>query len=224
MGQAKGGTDIDDRNQAPPARAPEPLSPVRGFLLMLALLGIAGLALYFTTGGSAPPAPARLEGPGPQGNGAQPGGDKSDSGEKRDHALTDRQAIKRFQRLNRLRLLAYRNRDIDIVRGALTKNSPIRKRIAREIRGLKRDRVLVKSEFDTKSVSVTSNRKKRIELRQVVVIDPQFVMETGEDVTVVKNFADRDTVHWVLKKEKGSWLMHGSLVIDRRRVRVGPRR
>ena len=71
--------------------------------------------------------------------------------------------------------------------------------------------------FETRRLSVRRITRKTIELVQVVAIDPMFITESGEDLTL-SNAADKDTIEWKLRKDDGDWLIHKGLVIDRKRI------
>ena len=190
-----------------------PLSPVRAFLLLMALLVLAGVILLLTTRPERAE-PIRME----RSQAAGETGAPQENPESRPEGhLTKAKAKDIFRELNEAVLKAYRKRDASLIPEIWTTNSPVRSTARREIHQLLQDSVLVRTRFTTKQLSVESITSSRIQLVQVVVIDPRFVTESGKEVTS-SDVRDRDTVKWKLRKEDGRWLIHRALVLDRDRL------
>ncbi|MDQ3532148.1 MAG: hypothetical protein M3456_07200 [Actinomycetota bacterium] len=189
------------------------MSPVRAFLLLLALLVLAGVVLLMTTRPerAEPIQMERSQGAGE--NGVTPERPESRPEER----LTKAEAKKIFERLDQARIRAYRRRNLKRISGFLTSNSPIEKTVKEEIRRLRKDSVLDRTVFETRRLSVRRITRKTIELVQVVAIDPMFITDSGEDLTL-SSAADKDTIKWKLRKDDGDWLIHKGLVIDRKRI------
>ncbi len=179
-----------------------PLSPARAFALVLAVAVVAAAVLYLSNAREDRAAPAAAP--------VTP-----------DLSLTDAEAIAQWEDLYGFIRAAYRDRDLTLMSEALTTDSPMRPRMIKGIRGIIRDRVLYKTGYDTKSISVTSNLPNLIQLRQVVLVSPRIVDEFGKDVTL-NPVVERRVVEWLMRLEGTKWLLHeGTIVkaevIDRNR-------
>jgi hypothetical protein len=169
------------------------LSPVKAFFALLALLvAIGGLFLLTRPTNESNP-------------GAAP---RSDN-----FALTDAEAIERFKELDARVLSAYEAGDPSLLSGTFTPTSPMKSTAAKELRTLKREGVHSESRFDTRSLSVVSNGESTIQIRQIVVVHPKFVTESGKDVTR-NGEVERQTVDWTLHRIESEWLLHRSLIVD----------
>jgi hypothetical protein len=169
------------------------LSPVKAFFALLALLvAIGGLFLLTRPTDESNPGPAP----------------RSDN-----FALTDAEAIERFKELDARVLSAYEAVDPSLLSGTFTPTSPMRSTVAKELRTLKREGVHSESRFDTQSLSVVSNGESTIQIRQIVVVHPKFVTESGKDVTT-NGKVERQTVDWTLHRFESEWLLHSSLIVD----------
>lgn len=126
-------------------------------------------------------------------------------------ALTDPEAIERFIELDSLRLRAYDKRDVSLVSEIFTSDSPIARKVSREIGLLRSENVLSKTQFEVKKVGVLGNTDDEIRILQRVVIFPRFVTESGRDVT--RNARDElQTIHWTLHLEGTQWLLHNATI------------
>ena len=211
MEQPQNNSGLNSREQhREPSPAP-PLSPIQGFLLCLALLVGAGLVIHFTAGSTAPPAPLNLDKTEP-GGASLPVPKKEERVEGR-QLLTPKQAKRVFVALNEKRYAAYRRRDLDLVPATFTSNSPIRHTVLREIRKLKRDSVVMRTQEATKKLSILSIKQGRLQLRQVAVVDAKF-LQRGENITA-GGALQRQVVKWVLHRDNGQWLFHNGLVLKR---------
>ena len=162
MEQPQNNSGLNSREQhREPSPAP-PLSPIQGFLLCLALLVGAGLVIHFTAGSTAPPAPLNLD-QGANAQGAEPIEEPDrDPARKR---LTNAQALRRFEKLDQLRLKAFKKRDPRLLSRVFTSDSPIAADVNRGIKRLKRDGVFDATTFDTKKLEVEANAPSKIEIR-----------------------------------------------------------
>lgn len=190
------------------------MSPVRAFLVLLAVLVTAGVILWVTTRPERSK-PIRVES-------AQPRSDNAATKEPEPTEATrptkaEAKAI--FEKLDQARIRAYRRRNLQHISRFLTSNSPIEKTVRSEISRLREDAVLDRTVFETKKLRVKSATARQIELLQVVVIEPKFISESGNDLTI-GNTGDRDTIEWLLRKEDRGWLIHNGFVLDRKRIRT----
>ncbi|MGH2746498.1 MAG: hypothetical protein ACRDKB_01055 [Actinomycetota bacterium] len=128
-------------------------------------------------------------------------------------ALTDAEAIAKFEELNELRLRALRERDPSLLSLAFTPDSPAGQRVAASIRRLTRDSVLVRTSEETEEVSLSSNDPSEILLLQTVVVTPRFIDEQGKDVTQ-DPAVERWTVEWTLHRLSDRWLIHDAEIIE----------
>lgn len=168
------------------------LSPAKAFFALLALLVAIGGLFLLTR-----PTEDTESGPAP----------KSDS-----FALTDAEAIERFKELDARVLSAYEDVDPTLLSRTFTPTSPMKSTVTKELRTLKREGVHSESRFDTQSLSVVSNSESVIQIRQIVVIHPKFVTESGKNVTT-NDRVERQTVEWTLHRVESEWLLHRSLIV-----------
>ena len=195
------------RAEGPSSRlAPEPtptrpsLSPPVAFLLLAVVIGIIGAIFYLTR----PDAPATPTNP----NAAQ----------EPDFSLTNEEAITRFEELSDIRQQAYASRDVTLLSSLYTENSVVGPAAAKELRSLNRDGVSDVSVYETQEVTVVSNSDTEIELKELVLIQPKFVDESGADVTVEPKTI-REIVLWTLRLEDTQWLVHDAVITKSRVVR-----
>ncbi|MDP9226958.1 MAG: hypothetical protein M3P18_24560 [Actinomycetota bacterium] len=134
-------------------------------------------------------------------------------------ALTDKQAIAKFQELNRLRLRlrAYRSRDPSAIGQALASNSPLRSRAYRDITRLRRDHVLDRTHFTTQRLRILVNAPNRVVLRQVELQKPRFVSESGHDLSR-SHHAIVVTIDWTLRLNSDLWKIFNSSVVRAHRL------
>lgn len=181
------------------------LSPGKAFFLLLIPVVVAGLLALFFVG--------RDEAPGPT----------TSSRTAEGFALTDAEAIAKFEELNELRLRALRERDPSLLSLAFTPDSPIADNVAKSIRQLTRSGIIRRTAEETQSVVVISSDSAEIQIREIVVIDPLFVDESGKDVTG-ERFRERQTVEWTLRLVGDRWLLHDGLVIGAEPVKARQKR
>lgn len=204
-------TGKDGSETGPPGGAP--MSPVRAFLLLMALLVTAGVVLWTTTRPERAE-PIRMD---HSQDAAGNGETKARTPSRQEGRPTKAEAKSIFERLDQARIRAYRHRSLTALHDIWTENSPVRPVVEREIRRMRHDTVLMRTNFDTKRLTVTALKSSKIRLTQVVRVDPKFVSESGEDVTVGK-LIDKDTVKWVLLEQRGKWLIHNATVIERKKL------
>jgi hypothetical protein len=133
-------------------------------------------------------------------------------------ALTDSQAIARFKQLDRLRIRAYKERDLSLIPLTFVDGSKIARTVVKEIKSLLRQSILPKPNFRTVDLAVTSNTAKRIEIKQRVLVGGRFITQSGQDVTAPSE-RQRQTINWILKPVDSDWLISSSLIV--RAVRAG---
>ena len=178
-------------------RAPETSST--GMSQGWALAIVAGVLVtvgltWYLTGSSAEPTPTETPTP-------------------PDFSLTDEEAIARFKELDQLRQRMYRDRDASLVSVIYADGSPVQKRVLEDLQVLRRDRVLSRTTFETESLRVESTDAGEVKLMQVVVVDPNFVSESGSPVEG-SNVTQRLTIEWTLVPQAGEWLLHDSVITD----------
>ena len=189
------------RAEGPSSRlAPEPtptrpsVSPPIAFLLLAGVIGILGAIFYVTR----PETPATPTNP----NVAQ---------QQPDFSLTNEEAITRFEELSDIRRQAYATRDVTLLSSLYTENSVVGSGAAKELRSLNRDGVSDVSEYQTQQVTIVSNGDTEIELREVVLVEPKFVNESGADVTLDPKTI-KEVVLWTLRLEDTQWLVHDAVI------------
>ena len=184
--------------------APDPersgLKPAVAFLGLILVVAVVGTIVFLTR-----PAPA----PEPRGT--------TTATTEPNFALTDEEAIARFEELNAQLVAAYEARDVSILEAFLTNDSPLRTRAANEIRQLLRDRVVPRPKFDTRSIEVISNDPTEIVLRQTAVDSSRFESEVGEEITKHPKDILR-VVEWTLELEGSIWRIAESSPIQSRQL------
>jgi hypothetical protein len=188
------GQDATGRVSVARAKSGGVLSPGKAFFLLLIPVVAAGLLALFFVGRDAP-APS---------TNARPA---------EGLALTDAEAIAKFEELNELRLQALRERDPSLLSLAFTPDSPIVGNVSKSIRRLTRTNVTVENRETTESLSVISNDTAEIKVRQVVVLDPRFFAESGEEVTV-DPVLERQIIEWTIHRIDDRWLLHDGLIVE----------
>ncbi|MGH2818057.1 MAG: hypothetical protein ACRDJS_06305 [Actinomycetota bacterium] len=169
------------------------LSPAKAFFALLALLVAIG-GLFLLTRSSEDPDPSSAP--------------KSDN-----FALTDAEAIERFRELESLKIRAYRQTDASLIPKIFTSDSPVRGTVLKEIKELDSTRVTFDTRYETEKTNVESNSTSEIVVRQIVLVYPKFVDESGREVTV-NDEPQRQTVDWFLRNVEGEWLLDKTVVID----------
>src|SRR5687768_14513341 len=162
------------------------LSPLQGFAALVAVL-VAIAAVVLLTRPDPAPVPSTTTNDPP------------------DFSLTNPEAIDRFKELDALRLTAYESRDVSLLSQVFHPDSPIQSKVYREIRLLRREGVLSRSTFITRSIRVVSNVSHEVTLTQKVVIDPKFVSESdGQDVTTGGR-RELQEIDWILSRRGSVW-------------------
>ena len=188
------------RGAARPARGP--LSPVVAFVALIAVLALLGSIIFLTRPDTAkPPAPL------------------TSTEEETHFALTDEEAMTRFEELEKLLIGTYLDRDPTLLSAYLAPESPLLKSISKDVQQLRRDRVIDATEFNTKRLQVISNEESEIVIRQVVTEDPSFLDErTGKDISSSQRTI-LETIDWTLRLESDEWLIFNSDVLRSRFVK-----
>jgi len=195
------------RRDAPDEASGSVLSPLRGFLVLLAVLVAAGVLIVVTKSDDDPPpvtntAPATT-----------------------DFSLTDEEAVARFGELNALAWQSALERDQSLLSGIFTESGPTGTRAAKAIRGLLHDDVIDRSRSKTLSVQVVLNEPEEIQLREISRLHPCFETEEGKDVTDAPEIVQR-TILWTLKQEQRVWRIHDGILekqraLERQRASCG---
>lgn len=127
-------------------------------------------------------------------------------------ALTDKQAIAKFQELNRLRLRAYKQRDLSLIPVAFVPNSAISRTVRAEIQMLLRRSVVPRPKFRTLHLRVILNAPAEVQIEQRVLVGGRFVTQSGTNVTV-RPARQTQTIHWTLKRRGSEWRISNSLIV-----------
>ena len=176
---------------------PEPtrpaVSPATAFLLLVLVLVAIGALIFFTRP-DAPPPP-----------------EQSTTASEPNFALTDAEAIARFEELAEVRRRAYASQDVSLLSSLYTSDSVVAPLAEKEIRRLNREGVSDVSSYQTLRLTVTSNSSQEISLREVVLVRPRFVDKKGNDVTVGDKKI-REVVRWTLRLEGSEWLIHDAVI------------
>lgn len=175
------------------ARSGGVLSPGRAFLLLLIPVVVAGLLALFFVGRDAP-------------------GPSTNTRPAEGFALTDAEAIAKFEELNELRLRALRERDPSLLSLAFTPDSPAADKVAASIRKMTRDSVIVQPGENIQSVLVISNGPSEVTVQEVIIYRPRFKSESGKEVTS-DPVTERRTVEWTMRLVDTRWLLHDGLIV-----------
>ena len=183
----QGAGDTSSRLVSEPEPTRTGLSPAIAFLLLLALIGLVGIGIFLLRPDPVPPTQT------------------ADTNSEPSFALTNAEAIARFEQLNEMRLMMYETRDVSLADQFLADGSPLRSVAAGEIRKLLRDEVFVDPQFRTTGIVVLGNGPEEIRIRQRVIEAPVFTDSRGNDVT--KTRPQRRVVDWTLVLQDSSWLL-----------------
>lgn len=180
----------------PDSHSPQPgASPIKAFLIILALIILTTVIFLMTANGEESPDTTRS----PSTNSTP------------DFSLTDEEAIVRFTELNDLRLKSYFDRDVTLIDAFVASDSELRKMAYNEITDLLRDKVLIRSSFETRSLNVITNTSHSIVIEQLVVERPKVITESGKDITTDPQRELR-TIEWTLVLDGSEWKVFDALV------------
>lgn len=185
---------------SPPRAVPEPsparpgLSPLVAFLLLFAVIGAIGALAFLLR----PDAPTPTE---PR------------SATEPNFALTDAEAIERFEELQGLHILAYASHDSSLVSQVFVPGSTMSRTVSKELRQLARDRVLASVSYSSREVAVASSTHSEIQIRQVARVESSFVDESGEDITTAGR-PEIQEILWTLQRVDDQWFISDSLIVD----------
>jgi hypothetical protein len=172
------------------AAPPRALSPLKVFALLL-----GGLALAFAaiTGfrSESKEEPIRAQ---PQ--------QTSD-----EFALTDAEAIEKFEELNELQLQVGRMRDLSLVSRVFVPGSPIAGRASQSVRKMLKHNVIDDLQIETLRLQVISNTPAQLVIRETSVEYPCIRTESGDDVTRGPT-AIREVIDWTLVKRTSEWRLY----------------
>ena len=188
-----------------------PLSPVRAFLLLMALLVLAGVILLLTTRPERAE-PIRMERSQAAGETGAP--QENPESRTKQHP-TKAEAKKIFQDLQGLVYKATRKRSLSILTKALAPGGTSFKPASESIRKLLRDDVLDKTKFRSIDVRVLKVRKGQIRVKEERRLLPCFVTEGGVDVTRGPPAVKQVTL-WALHRFGQNWLIESAEVKKQR--------
>ncbi len=188
--------DQAHRGPRPDDVEPAGLTPVRAFFVVGAVL-VATVVGFLATREPTPATPT-----------AKPSGSP-------DYSLTDAEAIAEFERLHELQVRAYETRDLSLIPLTYTNDSPLIRRVEREIRTLLRKRVTTKTNFATRRVNVSFNTAEEVVLHQTVLIDAEFLDPHGQSVAVDAP-QELQVIRWTLRRSGIEWLIHDAEVLSSR--------
>ena len=118
-----------------------------------------------------------------------------------------------FRRLEEQSFRAFEERDLSLMRGLYTEDSPVREAAIADVQRLTRDRTRVQIDSLTTELWVDSVTTDEIRLTQKVVLDLSFFSAQGVEVTE-GSAEERQTIEWVLRREDATWLIHDSVVVS----------
>ena len=183
--------DPSSRVAAGPTRGG--LRPATAFLLLSALVGVVTAIVLLTRPAAAPP-PATTK-----------------TSTEPNFALTNEEAIARFEHLHSRELKAYASADPSMLEGLFTPQSPVAPTVRREVRRLVRDRVVALTTYDTRSLSVVANTPSEIHLRQVAIVTARFMDSSGRDITRTAP-VQKQTIQWTLQLVESDWRLHDAVI------------
>ena len=180
-----------------------PLSPVRAFLLLMALLVLAGVILLLTTRPERAE-PIRME----RSQAAGETGAPQENPESRPEGhLTKAKAKEKFRDLRSEAYKAIETRDPNLVRHVYTTDGPLLPRVLRQVRALIRDDVVAQSRARLLHLKVLIHTPEGIEIRSKTRFFPCFTDATGRDVTVDRSIFE-EVAKWTLQKQRRAWRIH----------------
>lgn len=140
-------------------------------------------------------------------------------------ALTDAEAIARFKELYGVALRAGRQRDLSLTGEAFAPASPAMRRAVHSIKNLLSDKVIDLTRTKIISLDLVSNSETRIVVREVGLLFPCYVTESGRVVTTDDALV-REITDWSLVPDGSLWrIFDGSFVhareLDRRNRACG---
>ncbi len=174
------------------------LSPVRAFVLLLLVVAfLVGIGLIAMSNKDPVPSDQAIP-------------------NTKNFALTDQQAIAKFQYLRDLGLRATQQEDQSLVASAFVPGSPLANRSIRIIQELDRDDVIDKIRYETLGVEVASNEPTIVRIREVRKLFPCFVTPKGRDVTQHPNVVHQE-VMWGMRLIGSQWRLEtADLLTDKR--------
>ena len=123
-----------------------------------------------------------------------------------DFSLTDEEAIQTFEQLSQTLRQSVSQRDPSLLTLVTTPDGDAQRRIGQEIQRLKEDGVIDFTRVQTEPAEVQSSTNREIRIREVIVLQPCFKSESGEDVTQADAVVEQ-TGTWILKVHDGQWLI-----------------
>lgn len=202
MQGAQSSEGVNSPSGSPPTRSVF-LSPV--VIGLAVLVAVGGLALYVFS---------RPE------EAARPSGTQNTetSPSENSFALTNEEAIEKFDELHQLALRSARQRDPTLLRHVFTANGPIAIRARDSIGDLLKQQVVDRSEVETLNVEVLENGPDQVTLLEVSRLYPCFVAESGKNVTQGPT-AIRQEILWTLKLEESQWLIEDAVLRTDRAIK-----
>lgn len=195
-----------------------PVSPVRAFLLLLALLVLAGLVLWVTTRPDRAE-PIRMERPEATG---ETRSSQTQAESRPNERPTKAEAKKIFRELQGLVRKATKKRDVSILSEALAPRGTSFKPASEAIRRLLKDNVMDETTFRSIRLQVLKTRAKGIEVKEKRRLTPCFVTEQGVDVTQGPPAVKQVTL-WLLHRFGQEWLIESAAVESQRVLRAATR-
>lgn len=180
----------------PDSPAPLGASPIKAFLIILALIILTTVIFLMAANGEESPSTAETQ-----------------SNPPPDFSLTDEEAIARFEELYQLSLSVYEERDLSLLPFVYLSGSSIYSDVQKEVTGLKEDGVVADMNAQTESVNVESNQATEIRVLQVVTLRIRFVDEKSKDVTL-SGGSETQTIEWLLKPDQSNWLIYSATIVD----------
>lgn len=184
----------------PPQEAPRPpLSPLKAFLLVLALMLTAGTILTFqdSESQSIPSQSPKTSLPIETTPKPPP---------------TEKQAKAILKRLRLQEQKEYREANRRLVHAIYTPSSPMLKTVLRELKLLRDKKVSDRTRFVTKHVTVEEATSSQMVMREVVIVRSRFIDRRGVNITH-NPIAERQVIRWTLRFTANAWRIHQALVV-----------
>jgi hypothetical protein len=179
----------------PPEPPPPAMSPLKGFLVVLALMLAAAAVMTLRQPDLSPTKPS--------GGLSTP---VSDSTKATAARPSRKKALAIFESLHRKSLQLGRQREISVIRRVFTPDGGAARRARRTLNRLQSDRVIDLSRFKTVHLSLRSVSAKEIQVEQVRRIWPCYRSEAGDEVTANPALVQQ-RIFWTLKLVARTWLI-----------------
>jgi hypothetical protein len=135
-------------------------------------------------------------------------------------ALTNEEAIAKWDELHDLWLRSYRDRDATLIRLFAAPDAPTLTKDD-EIQELLRNGVLDKTKFTRHSVRVISSGSSQIQIEEIVSVFPKFIDEENKHEVTVESDPQKQTVVWTMRRYGLEWKLYRSLIVSTEPISKG---